>query len=84
IRFVGNGLHPSDHTRIDEWCVRLNEWRKAGLEKVFFFPHEPDNILAPDLTQYFVAQMSARENILTRGPEPIQDIQQAGEQFTLF
>lgn len=84
IRFVGNGLHSSDHTRIDDWCVRLNEWRKAGLTKVFFFPHEPDNILAPDLTQYFVAQMLSRENVLTRGPDPIQDVQQAGEQFSLF
>jgi uncharacterized protein YecE (DUF72 family) len=84
IRFVGNGLHPTDHSRIDAWCDRLDSWCKAGLRKVYFFPHEPDNILAPDLTQYFVAQMKARENVQTRGPEPIQHKRQAGEQISLF
>jgi uncharacterized protein YecE (DUF72 family) len=84
IRFVGNGLHPTDHSRIDDWCDRLNDWKKAGLEKVYFFPHEPDNILAPDLTQYFVAQMQSREQVQTRGPEPMQHTRQAGEQISLF
>ena len=27
IRFVGNGLHPTDYTRIDDWVNRLNHYR---------------------------------------------------------
>ena len=46
IRFVGNGLHPSDYTRIQDWAGRLAGWFDGGLQEVYFFSHEPDNLLA--------------------------------------
>ncbi|MCI5081280.1 MAG: DUF72 domain-containing protein, partial [Saprospiraceae bacterium] len=52
VRFVGNGLHSTDYSRIDAWIDLLKEWLEAGLQKVYFFPHEPDNILAPELSEY--------------------------------
>lgn len=30
IRFVGNGLHPTDYSRIDAWADRLNDWKDMG------------------------------------------------------
>ncbi len=31
IRFVGNNLHPSDYTRVDDWVKRLKKWMNSGL-----------------------------------------------------
>ncbi|MEN9610345.1 MAG: hypothetical protein RLZZ628_1159 [Bacteroidota bacterium] len=52
IRFVGNALHPTDYTRITEWIQRLKIWCLNGLKEVYFFTHEPDNLLAPELAQF--------------------------------
>ncbi len=56
IRFVGNGLHPTDFSRIDRWVEVLMKW-KDRLHAVYFFLHEPDNILAPRLAAYLGAKL---------------------------
>jgi uncharacterized protein YecE (DUF72 family) len=80
IRFVGNGLHPSDYERVKEWSARLAIWFEQGLEAAYFFTHEPDNLLAPELAAYchevFSAQMP---QVTMRGPQPV-----AGQQGSLF
>ncbi len=57
VRFVGNGLHPSDFSRIEEWATRLKSWFENGLQEVYFFTHEPDNLLAPELTAFCVRNL---------------------------
>lgn len=57
IRFVGNGLHPSDYLRIDHWIRRIGFWISQGLENLYFFIHQPENILCPQLAIYFYDQM---------------------------
>lgn len=52
IRFVGNGLHPTDYSRVADWGDRLAHWFSQGLRSAYFFCHEPDNLLAPDLAAY--------------------------------
>lgn len=51
IRFIGNDLHPSDTTRMNDWALRLKTWSDAGLQQVYFMVHEPDDIRAPEMTQ---------------------------------
>jgi uncharacterized protein YecE (DUF72 family) len=51
IRFIGNELHPSDMIRAKLWNDRLENWSNRGLQEVFFFTHEPDDILVPDLVE---------------------------------
>ena len=34
IRFVGNNLHPTDYSRMDDWVERIQEWFDQGLERV--------------------------------------------------
>ncbi len=82
IRFVGNGLHPTDYQRIDAWIRRLKTWSEGGVNEVYFFPHEPDNILAPELTQYVAEQVGKWTSFVYRGPTLIND--DAGEQMSLF
>lgn len=73
IRFVGNGLHPTDYSRIDEWVDRLAIWFERGLRQVFFFTHEPDNLLAPELSVYLCQQAEKRLSVSCRGPVLLQD-----------
>jgi uncharacterized protein YecE (DUF72 family) len=80
IRFVGNGLHPSDYSRVSEWAERLKSWFENGLQEAYFFTHEPDNILAPELTAYCVETFSQMiPGVSLRGPKPV-----AGQQGLLF
>lgn len=82
IRFVGNDLHPTDYTRIDEWVLKLKDWFAQGISEVYFFTHEPDNIQAPDLAKYLVEQAKViLPNVQTRGPEFIKE---QGQQMSLF
>lgn len=82
IRFVGNGLHPTDYTRIRAWAERLRQWFDLGLRQVWFFCHEPDNLLAPDLTA-FAAETFGEciPGAVLRGPEPWRPPAQQGSLF---
>jgi uncharacterized protein YecE (DUF72 family) len=69
IRFVGNDLHPTDYSRLEAWVQRLKIWFAAGLEDVYFFTHEPDNIKAPKLAVYLHDNfLSSVEGVTTRAP----------------
>ncbi|MGB0984461.1 MAG: DUF72 domain-containing protein [Saprospiraceae bacterium] len=81
IRFVGNGLHATDYERIDAWIKRLMEWFAQGLHQVYFFPHEPDNLLAPEMVEYFVEKMAVHD-VIIRGPK-LKD-ENEGSQISLF
>lgn len=54
LRFIGNELHPSDFSRAQDWSSRLKEWSQFGLQKFFFFAHEPDDLTCPEFTAYLV------------------------------
>ena len=82
IRFVGNGLVDSDYGRIQVWARRLSEWYAAGLPETYFFTHEPDNLLAPDLSAYCVEAFSKiMPDVPMRGPRPMVPPAQQGSLF---
>jgi uncharacterized protein YecE (DUF72 family) len=58
IRYVGNSLHPSDFTRIDDWVMRMKYWLDKGLQELFFFMHMHDEATSPELTVYLVDKMN--------------------------
>jgi uncharacterized protein YecE (DUF72 family) len=77
IRFVGNGLHPTDYTRVQAWTEVVHRWMESGLHALYFFTHEPDNLLAPELAQYVHRQFSAAlPSVRMRGPSPILQVVQ--------
>lgn len=75
IRFVGNDLHPTDFSRLDEWASKLNSWLSCGLKNVYFFPHEPDNINAPEISEYLNHRIKKFDNFNIRGPKTIEQQQ---------
>ncbi len=82
IRFVGNDLVPSDYRRIDDWIIRMKSWFEKGLKQIYFFTHEPDNLLAPELADYLANQAKEHLNVITRGPDLKKYA--GGDQISLF
>ncbi|QCR23885.1 DUF72 domain-containing protein [Pontibacter sp. SGAir0037] len=80
IRFVGNALHSTDYSRIDDWVVRLKQWFDAGLQKLYFFVHEPDNITSPDLAAYLIEKLNATCGFHLKMPKKFLQAKQ-GELF---
>ncbi len=58
IRYVGNSLHATDYTRIDEWVGRVKYWLSKGMEELYFFMHMHDEATSPELTVYLVDKMN--------------------------
>ena len=53
IRFIGNALDPTDYSRLDDWVLKIENWIKLGLEKIYFICHEPDDLTSPEIIKYF-------------------------------
>lgn len=68
VRFVGHALHPTDYTRIDEWINRLITWMSQGLHTIYFFIHEPDNSVSPELVAYMINQLNKQGNFTLTPP----------------
>ncbi|SJZ33688.1 DUF72 domain-containing protein [Sediminibacterium ginsengisoli] len=58
IRYVGNSLHPTDYTRVDEWIERMKYWLDKGLKELYFFMHMHDEAFSPELTVYMVDKLN--------------------------
>ena len=59
LRFVGNGLHSTDYTRLEAWIERIAELWKHGLETAYIFIHEPDtNAQAPELAIHLLQRLN--------------------------
>ncbi len=69
IRFVGNDLHPTDYTRVDAWIQRIKSWLDAGLQRVYFFLHENEEVHSPVIARYAIQQFN--KHCGTALPEPV-------------
>jgi uncharacterized protein YecE (DUF72 family) len=58
IRYVGNSLHHTDYTRIDNWVQRMKYWLDNGLQELYFFMHMHDEATSPELTVYLVDKIN--------------------------
>ncbi|MGC1244074.1 MAG: DUF72 domain-containing protein [Chryseosolibacter sp.] len=58
IRFVGNDLHPTDYTRVDQWIQRIKTWMDSGLQRVYFYLHENEEVHSPVIARYAVEQFN--------------------------
>ena len=69
IRFVGNDLHPTDYARVDAWAKRISTWMNSGLERLYFFLHENEEVHSPVIAKYAIQQLN--KHCGTTLPEPI-------------
>ncbi|RBL89686.1 DUF72 domain-containing protein [Chitinophaga flava] len=73
IRFVGNSLHPTDYTRIDDWANRIKYWLDNGLQEVYFFMHMHDEALSPDLAVYLADRLEAVCGLKVKKPQFVKE-----------
>jgi uncharacterized protein YecE (DUF72 family) len=59
IRYVGNSLHATDHSRVDAWVERMKYWLDNGIKELFFFMHMHDEATSPELTVELVEKVNA-------------------------
>ena len=78
IRYVGNSLHPTDFTRVDELIERMKYWLNQGLTELYFFMHMHDEATSPELTVDLVDKMNKELGLNLIKPKFID------EQKTLF
>jgi uncharacterized protein YecE (DUF72 family) len=72
IRFVGNGLHPTDYERIDDWVQRIKSWMDQGIHKVYFFMHQHEELHSPELARYLIQQLNSHCGISIREPKFVE------------
>ena len=60
IRWVGANEPESDRSRLDEWIGRISKWKKAGLQKLFFFVHQNDEQESPALAAHFIERLNKK------------------------
>jgi uncharacterized protein YecE (DUF72 family) len=68
IRFVGNGLHTTDYTRMDAWVQRIKYWLDSGLQELYFFIHTPDEETVPELSAYVIKKLNEVTGIAVAPP----------------
>lgn len=78
VRYVGNSLHATDYTRVDEWISRMKYWLDKGLEELYFFMHMHDEAYSPELTVYMVDKLNKEVGLNLIKPQFVS------EQKTLF
>lgn len=71
IRFVGNGLHPTDFLRIDEWVERIGSWVKQGLKSIYFFLHQHNEKDTPILADYAIRKFNEQLKLSLEAPKII-------------
>lgn len=60
IRWVGANKPKSDRSRLDEWIERIAKWKKAGMQKLFFFVHQNDERESPALAAHFIERLNKK------------------------
>jgi uncharacterized protein YecE (DUF72 family) len=73
VRFVGNSLHKSDYARIDSWIERIEEWRAKGLNTVYFYMHQHEELFSPELAKYLIEQLNDKLNLTIKVPRFVGD-----------
>lgn len=68
IRWVGANESQSDRSRLDDWIGRISKWKKAGLQKLFFFVHQNEEQESPALAAHFIERLNKK--IGTKLPIP--------------
>lgn len=82
LRFVANGLHPTDYDRFQLWISRIKAWQDQGLQELYFFVHQPEDIDTHTFGQHTIQQFQSQfPHFHIQQDSRSQD---NGEQMSLF
>jgi uncharacterized protein YecE (DUF72 family) len=69
IRFVGNGLHPTDYSRCESWVDRMKQWSDQGIKSIYFFMHQHEELHSPELCRYLIPKINEQLGTNIHVPE---------------
>jgi uncharacterized protein YecE (DUF72 family) len=58
VRFVGANVDEIDKKRLDDWVERIADWKKQGLENLYFFVHQNVELSSPLFSAYFTKKLN--------------------------
>lgn len=61
IRYVGANAD-SDYARLEDWLERLTQWKKEGLQNLYFFVHQNIEKASPLLSSHLIQKMNEEWN----------------------
>jgi len=67
IRFLGGNLDSTDFLRIRQWIQHLLPIMHGGLKKLYFFIHQPNEGLVPELTDFFIEEVQKQWKVELKG-----------------
>lgn len=68
IRFICTH-HPLDISRLDNWLQRLIQWKKYGIQNIYFFIHQSLSEQLPFMAAHFISQWNLLTNQTLKVPE---------------
>lgn len=72
IRWVGANHASSDRKRLDAWVERIAKWKKAGLQKLFFFVHQNEERESPALAAHFIKRLNQKIGTTLTVPKSVK------------
>lgn len=61
VRYVGANAE-SDYARLEDWLERLTQWKKEGLQNLYFFVHQNIEKASPLLSSHLIQKMNEEWN----------------------
>ncbi len=59
IRFAGYSLHPTDFLRLTQWAEKIKTWQEKGLENMYFFIHQPEDVFVKESLSAFSDRLTS-------------------------
>jgi uncharacterized protein YecE (DUF72 family) len=60
VRWVGANVPKLDRSRLDDWVERIAKWKKAGLQRLYFFVHQNEEEESPALAAHFIERLNKK------------------------
>lgn len=74
IRFVGNNGSQLEQDRLDAWVERIKQWSNDGLQSLWFFMHQHDELYAPYSCRYLIRRLNETLGLEIKGPAIYNEI----------
>ncbi len=56
VRWVGNDFHYTDELRLRNWVRLMEQLINIGVDDIYFFPHQPENLKPPETTDFIISE----------------------------
>jgi len=70
IRYVGAN-HPYDYSRIEDWVMRLKKWVEQGIENIYFFVHQNNEVESVNISAHLIKLLNQELGLTLKPPKTL-------------